>query len=274
MDALRTFAGEQWSVEYDQAWRDAYAVIAAEDDPRRRRRTPTTRRTGTPRWSATSGAAGTSPCSPAGRCSRSSTGPASTSAWSAGTSRGCGASTPPPTRPDKDSSLDFHVRAIGAGWVSSSLVRRLKPGDMIRLAAPMGSMTLDRPLDPRHRLRRRRHRPGPDQGPDRGADPLQPHPLGPRLLRRQGPRGPLRPGRLNRLAARYPWLSVVAACSEDPTYPGEKGNVSDDRRPLRPLGRPRLLRLRLAVDGPSTLRTLAEMQVPSIRIKYDAFGDM
>ena len=28
MEALRTFAGEQWSIEYDQAWGDAYAVIA------------------------------------------------------------------------------------------------------------------------------------------------------------------------------------------------------------------------------------------------------
>src|SRR5437764_10618521 len=38
MDALRAFAGEAWAVEYDQAWRDAYNLIArkmisgAEDD--------------------------------------------------------------------------------------------------------------------------------------------------------------------------------------------------------------------------------------------------
>src|SRR5438874_997478 len=28
MDSLRAFAGEQWLPEYDQAWRDAYDVIA------------------------------------------------------------------------------------------------------------------------------------------------------------------------------------------------------------------------------------------------------
>src|SRR6201999_1603069 len=44
----------------------------------------------------------------------------------------------------KDNTIDFHVRAVGAGWVSSALVRRLKPGDMVRIASPMGSMTLDR----------------------------------------------------------------------------------------------------------------------------------
>src|SRR5690242_13032802 len=27
-EALRTFAGEHWTIEYDQAWRDAYASIS------------------------------------------------------------------------------------------------------------------------------------------------------------------------------------------------------------------------------------------------------
>jgi len=46
--------------------------------------------------------------------------------------------------PRKDGTMEFHVRAVGAGWVSSALVRRLKVGDMIKLAAPMGSLTLER----------------------------------------------------------------------------------------------------------------------------------
>ncbi len=29
IEAMRAFAGEQWGVEYDQAWADAYAVIAS-----------------------------------------------------------------------------------------------------------------------------------------------------------------------------------------------------------------------------------------------------
>ena len=79
------------------------------------------------------------------RCSRWSTAPGSTSAWSArATSRGCGGPTRPANAPREDNTLEFHVRAVGAGWVSSALVRRLQVGDMIRLAAPMGSMTLDR----------------------------------------------------------------------------------------------------------------------------------
>jgi NAD(P)H-flavin reductase len=78
---------------------------------------------------------------------------------------------------------------------------------------------------------------------------------------------------LNRLAARYPWLSVVAATTDDPEFPGEHGMISDVVGRYGPWndhdffvsGSPRMVR--------STLRTLAEMQVPAIRIKYDAFGD-
>src|SRR6185369_17551966 len=28
LESLRTFAGEHWTIEYDQAWRDAYAAIS------------------------------------------------------------------------------------------------------------------------------------------------------------------------------------------------------------------------------------------------------
>lgn len=37
-----------------------------------------------------------------------------------------------------DGLLEFHVRAIGAGWVSSALVWRTEPGDVLRLGAPQG----------------------------------------------------------------------------------------------------------------------------------------
>lgn len=40
--------------------------------------------------------------------------------------------------PRHDGLLEFHVRAIGAGWVSSALVWRTDPGDILRLSAPDG----------------------------------------------------------------------------------------------------------------------------------------
>ena len=78
---------------------------------------------------------------------------------------------------------------------------------------------------------------------------------------------------LNRLAARYPWLSVVAACSDDPDFAGERGDIAEIVARYGPWkdhdffvsGSPAMVK--------ATLRTLAEMQVPPIRIHYDAFGD-
>lgn len=45
--------------------------------------------------------------------------------------------------PRDDGLLVFHVRAVPAGWVSNALVGRARPGDVIRLGPPAGSMVVD-----------------------------------------------------------------------------------------------------------------------------------
>ncbi|GHE03775.1 oxidoreductase [Streptomyces alanosinicus] len=49
--------------------------------------------------------------------------------------------------PRPDGLLTFHVKAVSAGWVSNALVRRARPGDVIRLGPPTGSMTVDHTTD-------------------------------------------------------------------------------------------------------------------------------
>ncbi|WP_411075739.1 globin domain-containing protein [Streptomyces sp. cmx-4-7] len=49
--------------------------------------------------------------------------------------------------PRTDGLLSFHVKAVPAGWVSNALVHRARPGDVIRLGAPTGSMTVDHGTD-------------------------------------------------------------------------------------------------------------------------------
>ncbi|MFE7032487.1 globin domain-containing protein [Streptomyces sp. NPDC057621] len=49
--------------------------------------------------------------------------------------------------PRSDGLLSFHVKAIPAGWVSSALVHRARPGDIVRLGPPAGSMTVDHTTD-------------------------------------------------------------------------------------------------------------------------------
>jgi NAD(P)H-flavin reductase len=46
--------------------------------------------------------------------------------------------------PREDGLVQLHVKAIPGGWVSNALVRYAEPGSMLRLGAPMGTMTLDR----------------------------------------------------------------------------------------------------------------------------------
>ncbi|MDJ0342035.1 FAD-binding oxidoreductase [Streptomyces sp. H10-C2] len=49
--------------------------------------------------------------------------------------------------PRSDGLLCFHVKAIPAGWVSTALVHRARPGDVIRLGPPAGSMIVDHTTD-------------------------------------------------------------------------------------------------------------------------------
>ncbi|MFJ4850664.1 MULTISPECIES: globin domain-containing protein [unclassified Streptomyces] len=49
--------------------------------------------------------------------------------------------------PGADGLLEFHVKAVPAGWVSRALVHRAQPGDILRLGPPSGSMVVDHSAD-------------------------------------------------------------------------------------------------------------------------------
>ncbi|GAA3897245.1 hypothetical protein GCM10023084_57270 [Streptomyces lacrimifluminis] len=49
--------------------------------------------------------------------------------------------------PRSDGLLSFHVKAVPAGWVSNALVHRARPGDIVRLGPPAGTMTVDHTTD-------------------------------------------------------------------------------------------------------------------------------
>ncbi|WP_338671521.1 globin domain-containing protein [Streptomyces sp. SCSIO 30461] len=49
--------------------------------------------------------------------------------------------------PRNDGLLSFHVKAVPAGWVSNALVHHARPGDVLRLGPPAGSMTVDHSSD-------------------------------------------------------------------------------------------------------------------------------
>ena len=273
IEAMRYFAGEQWGIEYDQAWADAYAAIAAkmlggaETDPN------------PAYWYAEVMAHErraqdiavftVMPMQPlefrAGQYVSVEFPRIQPRLWR---------TYSPANAPRRDNSLEFHVRAIGNGWVSSALVRRLRVGDMIKLAAPMGQMVLDR----------RSTRDVVFVAGGTGLAPIKS--LLEELTRYNRTRwvhvffGAKNRddlydlAELNRLAARYPWLSVVTACSEDPTFPGEQGNISAVVARYGPWNEHDFF---VSGSGPmvkATLKTLAELGIPSMRIKYDSFSEI
>ncbi len=271
LESLRTCAGENWSVEYDQAWSDAYQVMAA------KMVAGASADTNPPFWHAEvlsherrSSDIAVFTCKPMNPLP-----------YLAGQYVSMECKYQPrlwrvysmANAPRDDGVMEFHVRAIGAGWVSSALVRRLRAGDMIRLASPMGTMTLDR-------------KSSRDIVCVAGGTGLAPVKALIQELTRYNRtrwvhlfygarnRDDLYDlAELNRMAARYPWLSVVPAVSEDPSYPGEQGRISDVVARYGPWAEHEFFVSGSPGMVKSTLRRLAELQVPSIRIKYDAFGD-
>jgi NAD(P)H-flavin reductase len=174
--------------------------------------------------------------------------------------------------PRSDGTLEFHVRAVDAGWVSGALVRRLRPGDLIKLAAPMGSMT----LDPRSRRDIVCVVGGTGLAPVKALiDELSRYNRTRfvHLFRGVRTRDDLYDwGVLDEMTQRLPWLSLTRAVSDDPSYAGaEHGPIAEVMASNGPWpehdffvsGSPPMMT--------ATLRQLTRMQIPRTRIYYDAF---
>lgn len=173
--------------------------------------------------------------------------------------------------PREDGTMDFHVRAAGGGWVSSALVRRLKVGDMLRLAAPMGSMT----LDPHSRRDVVFVTGGTGLAPVKALlDEMTRYnrTRWVHLFRGERCRDDFYDREhLDRIAEQYPYLTIVRAVSDEPDYPGERGDLPDVVSRHGPWRNHDFYVAGSASMVNATLRRLGEMQIPSTRVRYDAF---
>jgi NAD(P)H-flavin reductase/hemoglobin-like flavoprotein len=271
--ALRKCAGDQWTVEYNQAWREAYQVIAE------RMQAGAASDTNPPFWHAEVLSHERRGSDVAVFTCRALWEPLP---YRAGQYVSIEAPRYQPrvwrtysiaNAPNEENVLEFHVRAERAGWLSGALVRRLKPADLLRLAAPMGSMTLDR-----ESLR--------DVVCVAGGVGLAPiKALVEELTRYNRTRwvhvfyGARRSADLYglddlyQLANGHSWLSIIPACSEDPDFPGEQGDIAEVLARYGPWTSHDCF-----VAGPTpmvkaALRALAEDQVPPDNIRYDTFGE-
>jgi NAD(P)H-flavin reductase/hemoglobin-like flavoprotein len=136
----------------------------------------------------------------------------------------------PACAPRPDGTIELHVRALDGGPVSSALVRELSVGDILRMGAPMGDMTLTH-ADARDLLL---------IAGGTGLAPLKA--LVDQLIREPDTRRQRRvqlfagartaeelydlPA-LRMLARQHPWLTVVPAVSQDGPFDGERGEICE-----------------------------------------------
>jgi NAD(P)H-flavin reductase/hemoglobin-like flavoprotein len=274
VSALREHAGRRWSIQYEQAWRDAYQVIAqkmiagAAGDPNpalwHAEVVAHERRTRDIAVLTMKPVEGPVPYLPGQYVSVET--PIRPRLWRVYSIANA---------PRADHTLDLHVRALGGGWVSGALVRRTQVGLMLRIAAPMGSMVLD-PASDRDLV---------CVAGGTGLAPIKA--IVEELATVDRPRqvwlvfGARRrkdlydlPA-LHQLAERWPWLTVVPALSgkEPPEGGAEAGTAAEVMRRHGPWdnhdfyvsGSPGMVT--------ATLRAIAAMRVPSTRVRYDSFGD-
>ena len=133
----------------------------------------------------------------------------------------------PANAPRPDGLMEIHVRAYDGGPVSTALVRRVGPGDVLRLGPPMGHIAFD-----------------PDSDRDlllvAGGTGLAPLKAVVDHVARYGParRVDLYVGSrteeriydrvdLERMAGEHPWLTVTFAVSGDDLSPLEQGDVGE-----------------------------------------------
>ncbi|GIJ30115.1 flavohemoprotein [Micromonospora qiuiae] len=275
LDSLRSIAGDGWDLAYDQAWRDAYAAIvekmlagaAADTNP--------------PFWHAEVLTHQRYGSDTAVFTCQALQHPLS---WKAGQYVSVEAPRYHPrvwrtysvaNAPNDDNVLEFHIRTPeGAGWLSGALVRRLKPGDLLRVAAPMGSMTLDRSSE-RDILCVAG---GVGLAPIKALVEELTHVNQARWVHvfygarteadLYGLEG------LRELVAAHPWLSVTAACGDDPDFDGEQGDIPDVVARYGPWTTHDCYVSGSAPMVRSTLRVLAADDVPPQRIRYDTFGNL
>jgi NAD(P)H-flavin reductase/hemoglobin-like flavoprotein len=136
----------------------------------------------------------------------------------------------PANAPQRSGRMQFHVQPIAGGLVSTAVVRRLSPGDTIRMGAPVGEQLT---LSEYARI--------PDLVMIAGGTGLAPLRAvleqldrgweatgsAPRVHLFHGSRMPWNlydNEHLTRLA-RKPWFAFTPVVSDDPTYPGARGLV-------------------------------------------------
>jgi NAD(P)H-flavin reductase/hemoglobin-like flavoprotein len=134
----------------------------------------------------------------------------------------------PANAPRADGTLEFHIRFVGGGPVSGALLQVLRPGDVLRLGAPVGHRLTLSPEDQSDLLLLAG---GTGLTPLRAVVEQVASEGGNRQVHLfvggRGTNDLYDMATLSRYEQMYPWLTVVPAVSDDPTFQGARGTVVD-----------------------------------------------
>jgi NAD(P)H-flavin reductase/hemoglobin-like flavoprotein len=179
----------------------------------------------------------------------------------------------PANAPRDDNTIDFHVRLIPGGPVSTVLSRGADVGERLRLGPPLGSLTLDAESE----------RPVLMVAGGTGLAPML------ALVEQLAAGGNRRrtslffgvstereiyaKPKLTELGGRHDWLTLVTAVSDDDHYPGEHGLIGDvavrsgdwTGHDVYVCGPPAMVE--------ATIKRLVEHGVPEIQIRYEEFEE-
>jgi NAD(P)H-flavin reductase len=129
--------------------------------------------------------------------------------------------------PRHDGTFDFHVRIVDGGSVSSALARRAQAGSRLRLGAPLGTLALNVRSGRDIILAAGSTGLAPLKAIVEHAATLDTPPRAHLIFGARTAADLYDLGDLEKMAARWPWLTVTTAASEDPGYRGENGTVAD-----------------------------------------------
>jgi NAD(P)H-flavin reductase/hemoglobin-like flavoprotein len=133
----------------------------------------------------------------------------------------------PANAPREDGTLDFHVRLVEGGAVSPALTRRAGVGTRLRLGSPVGTLRLN--VESRRDVLLAAGSTGlaPLKAIAEHAAMLPTPPRVDVLFGARTGRDLYDLAAIQKLAARWPWLTVTPVTSHDPRFPGEQGTVAD-----------------------------------------------
>jgi NAD(P)H-flavin reductase len=129
--------------------------------------------------------------------------------------------------PRHDGTIDFHVRAIDGGPVSCALARSVTVGSRLRLGSPVGTLRLDATSRRNVVLAAGSTGLAPLKAMIEQASGLAEPPRVHMVFGARTAAELYDLPDLEKMAAQWPWLTVIPTVSAEPEYRGETGTVAD-----------------------------------------------